>query len=113
MTDQPADLPDNTGADDEDAPTVSDAQERQRLLNEIFIRQARAIASILEHTPPEKLKSSMIQAITQWSRLQGLASDTLPDPDKDAHEEKALGAQIKALTGPVEPEVDTEKLGDF
>ena len=97
-----------------EADHEANAAEREKLLHEIFMRQARAIASILKHTPPEKLRASMVQAITQWCRLNGLSNDSLPDAGKADREGAALAQQIKALTPPsdgppvgyADPEVD-------
>lgn len=91
----PTNLPNTPGGD---AQSEDTSRERTALLHSIFMGQARAIQQILACTPPEKLRASMIQAITQWCRLQGLSSDTLPDPYADARTQGALSQKIKSLS---------------
>ena len=73
------------------------AKERARLLHDIWTRQARAVANILEETPTSKLKASMLASVNSFLKLNGVSFDTLPDPNADAREESTLAQKIKAL----------------
>ena len=72
--------------------------ERDRLLHSIFTRQAKAIDNLLATTPPEKLKASMLQSITQFLRLSDVSAETIPDADEDTRETRELGDLVRELT---------------
>ena len=85
------------------------ARERATLLHNIWMSQARAVARILENTPPEKLKASMLQSINQFLRLNDVSSGTLDDEGKEKKIAQDLSQQLRALA-PIEEDYanDTE-----